>query len=128
MIGYLLFGGILLALAVAVVAAAVVSGRTERPAGDPARVRQDVTIEALRALEFEFQTGKLPEEEYVRLRRELELEAVRSRDEARAGAPDDGTGAGAGDDSGADGSACATCGHQLAGGEAFCSDCGAALR
>ena len=119
MIGYLLFGGILVALAVAVVASAFVSGKTERPAGDPARVRQDVTIEALRELEFEFQTGKLPEEEYVRLRRELELEAVRSRDEARAGARDD---------FGADASACAICGHQLAGGESFCPNCGAALR
>lgn len=131
MIGYVLFGGILLALVVGVVAAAVVSGKTEPPAGNPARERQDIAIEALRALEFEFQTGKLPEEEYVRLRRELELEAVRSRDEVRAGARDardDGTGAGDGDDSGAAGSACATCGHQLTGGESFCPDCGAALR
>jgi hypothetical protein len=128
MIGYLLFGGIVLMLAVAVIAAAVVSSKTEPVSGSPARARQESTIEALRALEFEFQTGKLAEEEYAQLRRGLELEAVRARDEARVGAPDEGTGAGAEDDSGAGGSACAVCGNDLSGGESFCPNCGAALR
>jgi hypothetical protein len=128
MIGYLLFGGIVLMLAVAVVAAAVVSGKTRPVTGSPARARQDITIEALRGLEFEFQTGKLAEEEYVRLRRELELEAVRARDEARAGSPDESASAGAEDDSAADGSACVVCGKDLSGGESFCPNCGAALQ
>lgn len=125
MIGYLLFGGIVLMIVVAVVAAAVVSGKTEPVSGSPARARQDTTIEALRALEFEFQTGKLAEEEYVALRRELEVEAVRARDEARAGG---GVGAGAEDDAAADSSTCTACGNDLSGGESFCPNCGAVLR
>lgn len=132
MIGYLLFGGIVLMIVVAVVAAAVVSGKTELVSGSSARARQDITIEAIRALEFEFQTGKLAEDDYVRLRRELEVEAVRARDEARASAPGEGTEGGAeGDseaDSEADGPSCAVCGSDLSGGESFCPNCGAALR
>jgi hypothetical protein len=127
MIGYLLFGGILILLAIAVVAAAVRSGKSDQVIADPVRARKDVAIEALRALEFEFQTGKLAEEEYGRLRRELEVEAVRARDDARAGAPADRTDDGGGE-SAAGPPTCANCGNDLAGGESFCPSCGAALR
>lgn len=134
MIGYLLFGGILILLATAVVAAALRSGRSgtrDQAIADPARARQDVAIEALRTLEFEFQTGKLSEEEYGRLRRELEVEAVRARDDARAGEPgepDEGIDAGAGEEGAAGVRTCINCGNELEGGESFCPSCGSALR
>lgn len=153
MIGYLLFGGILILLATAVVAAAVRSGKRSEVIADPARAREDMAIEALRALEFEFQTGKLAEDEYGKLRRELEVEAVRARDETRAGGtPDDGGGAApdtsvdttadaiadatadassepsARDEAAGAATECANCGNELDGGESFCTRCGAALR
>lgn len=134
MIGYLLFGGILVLLAIAVVAAALRGGTGESAVAAPARARQDVAIEALRALEFEFQTGKLSDDEYARLRRELEIEAVRARDDARAdprgtraGAEAEGTGAGAGETATGRSPACANCGAGLEGGESFCPRCGTAL-
>lgn len=128
MIVYLLFGVVLVLLAIAVVTAAVRSGTSEHVIADPVRARQDVAIEALRALEFEYQTGKLPQEEYGRLRRELEVEAVRARDEAQAGARDDSAHLVAGDESAGGKRVCADCDHDLEGGESFCPACGVALR
>ena len=116
MISYLLFGGVLLLLTVAVLLAAVRSGGKGAAVADSVQARKDTAIEALRVLEFEHQTGKVSEEEYGPLRRRLELEAVQARDAV----------ASEGEDTGA--AACGECGRFLAGSEAFCPACGAALR
>lgn len=119
MISYVLFGVVLLLLTVAVLMAAVRSG-DRGAAGDSVRARRDSAIEALRVLEFEYQTGKVSEDEYRPLRRRLELEAVQARDAMRSdpdAAVDEPTEAWCGD-----------CGRRLTGGEAFCPACGTALR
>jgi hypothetical protein len=121
MISYVLFGGVLLLLTVAVLMAAVRSG-AGGAAEDSVQARKDSAIEALRVLEFEYQTGKVSEDEYRPLRRRLELEAVQARDAMRSD-PDPDTAA---DDP--TGAACGDCGRLLTGGEAFCPACGTALQ
>jgi hypothetical protein len=121
MISYVLFGGVLLLLTVAVLLAAVRSG-ARGAAGDSVQARKDSAIEALRVLEFEYQTGKVSEDEYRPLRRRLELEAVQARDAMRSdpdpdAATDEPTEA-----------ECGGCGRRLTGEESFCPACGTALR
>ncbi len=150
MSGFVLFGALLLLLATAVVWAAVRSSGGGAPA-DGAAARRDAALEALRELEFERETGKLPEEEYRRLRERLEVEAVRARDAAlRAGArpespraretaappsatpasakPASGGGAPAGEArAGGARAGCPSCLRPLRGGEKFCPSCGSSL-
>lgn len=141
-----------LLLLVAVVAVSAVRERAlesedEEEAGPAAR--RDAALAALRGVEFDYRTGKLPEEEYRRLRREYGREAVRARDEAAAletapelpageDGPRDGPGGtDAGDREGAApappdeegrGEACAACGAPWRRGARFCARCGARRR
>ncbi len=79
-----LFGGILLVLLAVVVAAALREGGGEAAeeggAGSPGE-RLEATLEALREVEFDYRTGKLPEEEYRALRRRWGRRALRARAE-----------------------------------------------
>jgi hypothetical protein len=133
MISYVLFGGVLLLLTVAVFMAAVRSEGRGAAVADSVQARKDTAIEALRVLEFEHQTGKVSEEEYGPLRRRLELEAVQARDAAASEQGADGAGgesAGAASpaaDPDAGAASCGICGRLLAGSEAFCPACGAKL-
>lgn len=104
MSGFVVFGGMLLILLGTIVWAALRSEADSGAALDPAE-RRDAAIEALRDLELEYRTGKVPEEEYLELRRRLERRAVAARDELGGGA-------------------CPGCGAALGPGEAFCSACG----
>jgi rubrerythrin len=124
MIGVYMFGGILLLLIVVVVFAAI---RSSVP--DPGEGRQltqvelrDVALEALRELEFDYQTGKLPEEEYQTLRAELGLAAVRAREAVeRTRTPrtaEKASGSG-------DKVTCRVCGTEVVPEANFCAACGA---
>ncbi len=114
MSGFALFGALLLLLLAGVVWAAV-RGSGKGATADGAAARRDAAIEALRELEFEREAGKLPEEEYRRLRGRLELEAVRARDAATEAAL-----------GGAE-VVCPSCGRPIEGGEKFCPSCGTSL-
>ncbi len=149
MSGFALFGALLLLLATAVVWAALRSSGRSVPT-DRGAARRDAAIEALRELEFERETGKLPEEEYRRLRGRLEREAVRARDAAleagprpgstaagepdappsdasRSDAPPSDVPAAAEPASGGAEAACPSCQRPLEGGEKFCPSCGTSL-
>jgi hypothetical protein len=108
------FGGIMAILVAAVIFAPLVEGRRRGGEGvpDSAGQRKEHAIEALRELEFEYQTGKVSEEDYGRLRSRYAREALAARDELgetiEAGA-------------------CATCGSSVKDGAKFCSRCGAQL-
>jgi hypothetical protein len=95
-------------------------------ASDPAE-RLAVALDALRELEFEFETGKIAEEDYHPLRAQYAAEAIAARD---AGA-DDEAGAAAGAAAGAGGPAvpaghCGVCGAGVPRDAKFCSRCGTA--
>ncbi len=139
MSGFALFGALLLLLATAVVWAALRSSGRSVPT-DRAAARRDAAIEALRELEFERETGKLPEEEYRRLRGRLEREAVRARDAALEAGPRPGSAAAAepaappsdgpsaaDPASGEAAATCPSCQRPLEGGERFCPSCGTSL-
>ncbi|WP_420634048.1 hypothetical protein [Candidatus Palauibacter sp.] len=113
MTGFVLFGGILLVLLSTIVWAAIRAGEDTGAALGPAD-RRDAAIEALRDLELDYHTGKLPDEEYRALRARLEREAVEARDAAVSG--------GAGTTV-----PCGACGVALTGHEAFCPACGVAI-
>ena len=117
MYGFVILGTILLLLTATIVRAAVRAGDDTGTALAPAE-RRDAAIEALRDLELEFQTGKLTEGEYRDMRRRLESEALRSRDEAED--PTESSAPAAEEPA----SFCRTCGVSLAGAESFCSACG----
>ncbi len=132
MIGVYMFGGILLLLLLVVVYAAVRSSLPEPGEGrglTQVELR-DAALEALRELEFDYQTGKLLEEEYQALRGELGLAAVRAREAveqrrkkrqaketSEAGASEASTGAKP--------ITCRVCGKDLAPEARFCATCGA---
>lgn len=100
-----LFGGILVVLLAVVIGAAL----RERGGADadeaPLEARRDAALEALREVEFEFRTGKLPEDEYRALRRKYGRRALEAR--AALGDP------------------CPRCGAALPPEDRFCSRCGA---
>lgn len=117
---YWAFGALAACLVVAVVWSLVRSDeRTERP--DEAE-RLEGALEALRALEFERETGKVSDEEYGRLRARLEIDALRARDAAATAGGRAGTGERAGTRK--TDRACPACGRALRGSERFCPSCG----
>lgn len=140
MLGVYAFGGILLLLLIVVIVSAV---RESEVAGDSGRVlsgeeRREAALEALRQLEFEYQTDKLPEEEYRALHRRLALAAIEAR-EASEGAsdlPDERVAETAHTE--ADGEEgperaetarrCSECGAGLGPADRYCSACGTASR
>ena len=114
MIAVYVFGGILLVLIIAVLFGSV--AEKEAPSGrvadlDPEE-RQAAALEALREIEFEYQTGKLLEADYVALRNRYASLALGARD-ALAEQPE------------ASGARCHACGATIEGGSRFCPQCGA---
>jgi len=107
------FGAIMAALVLAVVFAPLVEDRLRRAASGettPAR-RKEEAVEALRELEFEYQTGKLSDEDYAQLRARYAREALAARDAQQEAAAE---------------GVCSVCGAGLRTGARFCSRCGAA--
>lgn len=80
MIPFLLMAALLVALIVVVIAAGVRGGSVEPGwrADDPAS-RQEAALAQLAELEFEYQTGKINEEEYREMRGPLARVAVEAR-------------------------------------------------
>lgn len=127
MIAVYVFGGILAVLLGAVIVAALVEREAPPETGpESARARLEAALEALRWLEFEYHTGKLTEEDYVRLREGYAREAVAARDALRREEAADGGERAA--TPGADSARCPACGAPAAPGARFCGDCGAGLR
>lgn len=142
MSAFYVFGGILLLLVVVVVVSALREPAADAPdleEADP-EARRDAALEALREVEFDYRTGKLPEEEYRRLREAHGREAIRARDEAAAARAESAgrpgaEGPGEGLASPSAGSlasgeaeepqACGVCGARLRPGTRFCARCGA---
>jgi flagellar basal body-associated protein FliL len=112
-----LFGAIMLVLLLAVVFAPLVEGHgSQQESGGEASAeeRKEAAIEALRELEFDFQTGKLAREDYLPLRDRYAREAVAARDEL--GEPLEHRP-----------ERCGTCGADSREGARFCSRCGSRL-
>jgi len=120
MIAVYVFGGIMLVLIVAVLVGSLVEKEPTDPGGAGIRPEeaQAAAIEALREIEFEYQTGKLLEADYVGLRNRYAALALGARDaiaeqpDAIAEQPD------AGDRS------CHACGASFGGQAKFCPRCG----
>lgn len=110
------FGAILAILLVAVVVAPLVErkGADELEAPATAERRKQRALDALRELEFEHETGKIPEADYLSLRGKLANEAVVARDAIGETGPAAATGR------------CAVCDAPLKPGAKFCSRCGQA--
>ncbi|HKK28288.1 MAG TPA: zinc ribbon domain-containing protein [Gemmatimonadota bacterium] len=135
MTAYLLLATVLVALIVSVVATAVRDrADTEMDEGLPTpEAREREALEALRELEFDYETGVVTEEEYRRRRPVLAREAVDAH-EASGGAGEPPGGAreaaagraGAGREAaGAAPAECPSCGAALKPGANFCARCGA---
>jgi len=113
MIAVYVFGGIMLLLIVSVLVGSLV----EKEPSDPGRSglrpeeRQEAALEALREIEFEYQTGKLLEADYLALRNQYATLALGARDSIaeRSGAADHG---------------CPSCGEPISAGTRFCPRCG----
>lgn len=127
MTGFVLFGGILVVLLATIIWAAIRAGE-DTGASLGAAERRDAAIEALRDLELEYRTGKLREEEYGALRARLERTAIDARDAVASGRTG-GEGRPARNRGGAPAASvpCPECERALAGDEAFCPACGAAV-
>ena len=112
-----LFGGILVVLLAAVILAALTEERRTasqaRGAGS-AWARKEAAIEALRELEFDFQTGKIEDEDYQALRRRWARQAIEARDEL-------------GEPTASVEGRCPTCGSDTKPAARFCSRCGSPL-
>lgn len=106
------FGAIMAILVLAVVFAPLVEDRLRGRSGDSPEERKHEAIEALRELEFEYQTGKVSEEDYAKLRARYARSAIAARDEL-------GERVGQGD--------CSSCGAPRKEGAKFCSTCGVEL-
>lgn len=107
-----------------------------------AQHRKNVALLALRDVEYDYHAGKLDEEDYVALKREISAEALQALDEeeaewlAREAAKEFGA-ASVPDEVEAEiaalrasireGVVCTQCGHPNPSGSKFCGDCGAAL-
>lgn len=128
-IGAVLIGLTMLVLSVPFVAKPFQQVRGKKPAVPVKQVDPDeqrlAALTALRDLDFDFQVGKVSEEDYASLRAQLVAEAARTlqddkddeiealiqaRKTSKAKAP-----------------ACAHCGETLIAGNHFCSHCGAAV-
>ena len=127
MTGFVLFGSILAVLLATIIWAAIRAG-DDTGASLGAAERRDAAIEALRDLELEYRTGKLREEEYRDLRARLERTALDARDAVASGRPGrEQRSAGSRREAPAASDRCPDCEQPLAGDEAFCPACGAAV-
>lgn len=106
------FGVIMGVLILAVVFAPLVEDRLRGKSGDSPEERKEQAIEALRELEFEYQTGKVSDEDYAKLRARYAKAAVAARDDLGERI---------------DPGACSSCGAARKEGASFCSTCGARL-
>ena len=118
MIAVYVFGGIMLLLIIAVLVGSVVE---KEPTDSRARElsaerQQERAIEALREIEFEYQTGKLLEADYLQLRGLYAQQAIGARDKI----------AGRGSEPGEAPRRCHACGEPTGGPVRFCPRCGAA--
>ncbi len=110
-----IFGGILAILLAAVVFAPMVERKRVREAESPtADGRKARALDALRELEFEYETGKMADIDYNRLRAYWANEAIEARDSL-----------GESGDRPVEGE-CPVCGAGLRAGAKFCSRCGQA--
>lgn len=131
--------GLILVLLVAVVVVSAVRERAIEPGEaeeEGPEGRLEAALAALRQLEFDRETGKLPEEEYRRLRGQHAREAVRARDEAEAsgregGGRDPESAAGGkswpGEPGPPDREPCQECGARPPSEARFCAGCGTEL-
>jgi hypothetical protein len=119
-----IFGGILALLLAAVIFAPMVERKRVREAEAPTpEGRKARALDALRELEFEYETGKMAESDYQRLRAHWAKEAIDARDALGESIP----GAAAPGVVTASGTACPVCGAALRPGAKFCSRCGEAV-
>ncbi|MEJ2482656.1 MAG: zinc ribbon domain-containing protein [Gemmatimonadota bacterium] len=112
-----IFGGILALLLAAVIFAPMVERKSVREAEAPTpEGRKARALDALRELEFEYETGKMAESDYRQLRAHWAAEAIEARDAL-------------GEASGPTGSAaeCPVCAATVKPGARFCSRCGESL-
>lgn len=108
-----IFGTIMAVLVAAVIFAPLIEGRwREGRGGVSAADRKEEAIAALRELEFEFQTGKVSDEDYATLRARYARQALTARDELGEAS---------------DGMRCPGCGSSVREGAKFCSACGGAV-
>jgi hypothetical protein len=108
-----IFGTIMAVLVAAVIFAPMIEGRwREGRGGSSAEGRKEEAIEALRELEFEYQTGKVSDEDYATLRSRYARDALAARDELGETV---------------DSRSCPACGAPLKEGAKFCSACGGAV-
>lgn len=109
------------ALLLVLLAAAVLSPlvEPEPPEGEihdlPPRQRREAALEALRELRFEYESGKLPEEEYRELKARYGRIALDARHELEGG---EGSGAVRG------GHRCRECGREVSPEARYCPGCG----
>ena len=119
-----IFGGILALLLAAVIFAPMVERKSVREAEAPTpEGRKARALDALRELEFEYETGKMAESDYQRLRAHWAKEAIEARDALGESRPE-AAGPGAVAASGAE---CPVCGAPLRSSAKFCSRCGEAV-
>jgi len=96
-----------------VIFAPLIEGRwREGKGGSSAADRKEAALAALRELEFEYQTGKVSDEDYATLRTRYAREALGARDELGETV---------------DSESCTACGAAIREGAKFCSACGGAL-
>ena len=108
-----IFGTIMAILVAAVIFAPLIEGRwREGKGGSSAADRKEAAIAALRELEFEYQTGKVSDEDYATLRTRYARDALAARDELGETVESE---------------SCTACGAAIRGGAKFCSACGGAL-
>lgn len=111
-----IFGAILAILLAAVIFAPMVERKSVREAEAPTpEGRKARALDALRELEFEYETGKMADSDYNRLRSHWATEAIAARDSL-----------GESTDRPVGGS-CPVCGADLRAEAKFCSRCGQAL-
>lgn len=119
-----IFGGILALLLAAVIFAPMVERKSVREAEAPTpEGRKARALDALRELEFEYETGKMAESDYQRLRTRWAKEAIEARDAlGESGSEVLSSGAVTGPPTD-----CPVCGATLRAGAKFCSRCGEAV-
>jgi len=111
-----IFGGILAILLAAVVFAPMVERKSVREAESPtADGRKARALDALRELEFEYETGKMADIDYNRLRAYWANEAIEARDSLGESIDRP------------VGRECPVCGAELRAEAKFCSRCGQAV-
>lgn len=111
-----IFGGILAVLLAAVIFAPMVERKSVREAESPtAEGRKARALDALRELEFEYETDKMADSDYNRLRAHWANEAIAARDSLGESTEQPVEGG------------CPVCSAALRSGAKFCSRCGQAV-